>query len=64
VITAAIVVTSMVLAVAFSAAWLLRPGLRARIERPKHEFQERLRHYDRARMTGSRTTASSGAPRR
>ena len=30
-------------ALAFIIAWAVSPALRARIERPKHRFQERLR---------------------
>ena len=51
-ITTTIVTASIALALAFSVAWVLRPGLRARIEHPKHEFQRRLRRYDRTMMSG------------
>lgn len=46
-ISTLIVIASVVLAAAFSLAWLVRRDLRAQIERPKHEFQSRLREYDR-----------------
>lgn len=46
-ISAIIIVGSLVLAAAFSLAWLLRPGLRREIERPKHWFQDQVRRYDR-----------------
>jgi len=36
------------LAAVFIGAWLLRPELRRRIERPKHQFAERVRRYDRS----------------
>ncbi|MGE0816700.1 MAG: hypothetical protein AB7O28_12215 [Vicinamibacterales bacterium] len=36
-------------AVVFVAAWLASPRLRTRIERPKHQFQEAVTGYDRAR---------------
>lgn len=48
-ITDLIVVLSILLAAAFSVAWLARPGLRARIERPKYRFQENVKHYDSIR---------------
>jgi len=44
-----VVLASAGLAAAFLAAWLLRPDLRAWIERPKYEFQDALRDYDRSR---------------
>ena len=46
-ITTLIVGASVVLAVAFTLAWLLKPRLRAQIEAPKHFFQDQLRQYDR-----------------
>ena len=42
----AIVLIAIVCAVAFVAAWLLRPDLRAWIERPKYRFQANVRSYD------------------
>lgn len=47
-ITDIIVLASVVFTVAFVAAWMVSPGLRAWIERPKHRFQDALREYDRA----------------
>ena len=47
-ITDVIVVASVVFAVAFAAAWLVSPALRAWIERPKHRFHEAVREYDLA----------------
>ena len=35
-----IVLASVALAAAFVVAWLVSPGLRAWIERPKHRFQD------------------------
>lgn len=46
-ISTLIVVSAIVLAAGFSFAWLVRRDLREQIERPKHEFQNRLREYDR-----------------
>lgn len=39
---------ALALAAVFVATWLLRPELRRRIEQPKHQFDERLRRYDRS----------------
>ena len=47
-ITDLIVWASVGFAVAFVAAWWLRPALRGWIERPKHQFHEAVRGYDRA----------------
>jgi len=47
-ITDAIVLSSIVLTGAFVVAWLVFPGLRAWIERPKHQFQDAVRRYDGA----------------
>ena len=45
-ITTLIVGASLVLAAAFTLAWLLKPGLREQIEAPKHLFHEQVRQYD------------------
>ena len=42
-----IVLASVALTLAFVAVWALRPGVRASIERPKFEFQDALREFDR-----------------
>ena len=47
-ITNLIVGASMLLALAFFAAWAVSPRLRAWIERPKYRFQESLADYDRS----------------
>lgn len=47
-ISAIVIVASIVLGVAFTFAWRFRPGLRDEIERPKHWFQDQVRRYDRA----------------
>jgi hypothetical protein len=44
----AIVLTAIVCAAVFIAAWLLRRDLRAWIERPKYRFQANVRSYDQA----------------
>ena len=41
-----IVISSLILAIAFAIAWITKPGLRHRIERPKHLFAEQLKRYD------------------
>lgn len=46
-ITNAIVALSIVLSVAFAAAWWALPGFRAWLEQPKHRFQEHVQRYDR-----------------
>ena len=43
-----IVGLSVALAVIFVAMWAIHPGFRAWIERPKEQFQDALRQYDRA----------------
>ncbi len=47
-----VVLLSSALALAFVAAWALRPDLRTWIERPKHHFQAQLERYDRERRGG------------
>jgi hypothetical protein len=37
----------LALTAGFVTAWALSPGLRARIEAPKHLFVEQIRRYDR-----------------
>ncbi len=54
-----IVISSIVFGVAFFGAWLVRPDLRAWIERPKYRFQANLRQYDRDR---SEEPSSDGSP--
>jgi len=44
----AIVSITIVFAIVFIAAWLVRPDLRAWIERPKYRFQANVRSYDEA----------------
>ena len=47
-ITDIIVYLSCGFTVVFVAAWVLRPDLRARIERPKYLFLENVQRYDRS----------------
>ena len=57
-ITDAIVLLSIVLTGAFAAAWLVFPALRAKIERPKYQFQDAVQQYDRAQR-GDRSAGRS-----
>ena len=41
-----IVISSLILALLFTVAWLTRPGLRRRIEAPKHIFQAQVERYN------------------
>lgn len=41
-----IVVLALLFTLAFLAAWLLSPRLRAWVERPKYRFQADVRAYD------------------
>ena len=41
-----IVVSSLLLAGVFIAAWILKPEFRRRVEAPKHLFAEQVRQYD------------------
>jgi hypothetical protein len=43
-----IVLAAVGFALAFVLVWLLRPDVRARLEQPKHRFQDDARRYDRA----------------
>ncbi len=42
-------------AIAFSAAWIFSPGLRAWIEKPKFQFQANVQSYDQARQREAAT---------
>ena len=44
-----IVLATALIAFAFFAAWLVSPGFREWIERPKYQFQSNLRRFDEAR---------------
>jgi hypothetical protein len=47
VISTLVVGISLAMAVAYFVVWLLKPGFRNRIERPKYEFQKQLDRFDR-----------------
>ena len=51
-IAALIVFGSAVFGVAFVLAWLVRPDLRAWLERPKYRFQANVRQYDQSAGRG------------
>jgi hypothetical protein len=61
----AIVITAIVCAAVFVVAWLVRPDLRAWVERPKYRFQANVRSYDQAQsaMGRSRAEGKSGTRR-
>ena len=46
-ITDVIVYLSIALTGAFAIAWAIRPDFREWIERPKHQFLENVRRYDK-----------------
>jgi hypothetical protein len=52
-ITDIIVVASIVFAAAFTAVWLISPGLRAWIERPKYRFLKDVGNYENSRSAPS-----------
>lgn len=60
-ITDLIVLSSVAFTLVFVAAWWLRPGLRVWIERPKHQFHDAVRGYDRAQRPDGNSTRSSSA---
>jgi hypothetical protein len=51
-IAAVIVCGAAAFALAFTAAYLVRPELRAWIEQPKHRFQSAVQQYDRDQVSG------------
>lgn len=59
-ITDLVVGASVAFTVAFVAAWWLRPGLREWIERPKHQFQDAVRGYDRAQHPDGQAKCLTG----
>ena len=58
-ITDLVVFGSIGLSVAFFAVWLVRPGFRAWVERPKHAFNARALRYDREAVHASRLDEGS-----
>jgi len=45
-ITAIIVIVSIIFAIAFSLAYLVKPNLRKQIEQPKYFFHEQVQAYN------------------
>ena len=43
-----VVFVALAFALALTLAWSISPRLRAFIERPKHQFQDAVRSYDRS----------------
>jgi len=52
-ITAIIVWGSLVGALAFSAAYLLSPRLRAQVEQPKYQFHQQVQDFDKSSVQAS-----------
>jgi hypothetical protein len=46
-ISATIIIASVVLALVYACVWLINPRFRQEIEQPKHWFQDQLEQYDR-----------------
>jgi beta-lactamase regulating signal transducer with metallopeptidase domain len=46
-----IVISSIILALAFTIVWIVRPNLRRRIEEPKYFFLQQVQQYNR-RVSG------------
>ena len=59
-----IVLLSLLFAIAFVAAWVFLPGVRAWIERPKHRFQDNVQKYEQARMAAEKPRRAAERPRR
>ena len=59
-ISSFIVIASVTLAAGFAIAWLLRPGLRRRIEDPKFDFQRQLQAYNQ-RVQESHPDSNGGS---
>lgn len=55
-ITNIIVFAAIGFAAVFFIAWLIRPDLRAWIERPKYRFQANVQSYDHIRAAARRDT--------
>ena len=55
-ITGVIVFSAVGFAAAFFVAWLVRPDLRAWIERPKYKFQANVQSYDHIRCSDPEET--------
>jgi len=45
-LTAIILIGSILLATGFAVLWMVSPTFRQRIERPKHLFADQVRQYD------------------
>lgn len=54
-ISATIIIASVVLALAYACVWCMNPRFRQQIEQPKHWFQDQLEKYDRQCQQASPT---------
>jgi hypothetical protein len=54
-ISATIIIASVVLALAYACVWCINPRFRQQIEQPKHWFQDQLEKYDRQSQQASST---------
>ena len=59
-IAAFIVIASIVLAVAFIIAWIVKPDFRKQVESPKYAFQEQVERYNRQTQEDSRDAVPRG----
>jgi hypothetical protein len=57
-----IVGLSVLFALAFLAAWIFSPSLRAWVERPKYRLQENMRRYDQV-QSGLAAKEGRNSPR-
>lgn len=60
-ISLAIIIASVALALVYALAWAFVPGVRQQIEQPKHWFQDRLQQYDHACQSGRSESGSVDA---
>ena len=52
-ISATIIIASVVLALAYGCLWCINPRFRQQVEQPKYWFQDALQKYDRERKQAS-----------
>jgi len=53
--TDVIVIASVAFGMAFLAVWLLKPSVRAWVERPKYRFQANVQSYDEMQKQAERS---------
>ncbi len=54
-ISATIIIASVVLAIVYMCVWSLSPRFRQQVEQPKYWFQDQLEKYDRELKAASST---------